>query len=78
MTVLSPSTHPSVISVWINGIEREISAGQSVADVLASLDLPVERLAVELNRSIVRKRDWETTHVPGGSHLEIVEFVGGG
>jgi thiamine biosynthesis protein ThiS len=78
MTVLSSSTHPSVIYIWINGVERQIAAEQSVADVLASLDLPVERLAVELNCSIVRKRDWQTTEVPSGSRLEIVEFVGGG
>jgi thiamine biosynthesis protein ThiS len=78
MAVLSPSTQPAVISIWINGIERQIRAEQSVAEVLASLELPSERLAVELNQSIVRKRDWQTTRVPDGARLEIVEFVGGG
>jgi sulfur carrier protein len=78
MSVLSPSTHPSAVSIWINGVERQIPAEQSVADVLALLDLPIERLAVELDRSIVRKRDWQTTRVSSGSRLEIVEFVGGG
>ena len=78
MTVVSPAVHAPLISVWINGEQRQISAEQSVADVLASLELPAERLAVELNRSIVRKRDWQTTPVEAGSRLEIVEFVGGG
>jgi thiamine biosynthesis protein ThiS len=33
---------------------------------------------VELNKSIVRKRDWDATLVTGGSQVEVVEFVGGG
>jgi thiamine biosynthesis protein ThiS len=77
MTVLS-QVQSHLMSVWINGQEHHIAAAQSVADLLASLDLPAERLAVELNRSIVRKRDWQTTLVDGGSRIEIVEFVGGG
>ena len=72
------STEPLLISVSINGSDRQIPANQSVLDVLASLDLPVERLAVEMNRSIVRRRDWQTTLVSQDSRLEIVEFVGGG
>jgi thiamine biosynthesis protein ThiS len=49
-----------------------------VAALLACLELPSERVAVELNKSIVRKRDWEKTTVANGSQIEIVEFVGGG
>lgn len=78
MAVLSASAQLPLISVWINGVAQQIPAEQSVADVLASLDLPIERVAVELNRSLVRKRDWQSTRVPSGSQLEIVEFVGGG
>lgn len=78
MALLSGSAQRSLISVWINGVERQIPPEQSIADMLAWLDLPAERLAVELNRMIVRKRDWQSTMVPVGSQMEIVEFVGGG
>jgi thiamine biosynthesis protein ThiS len=33
---------------------------------------------VELNRSIVRKKDWSTTPIEDGAELEVVWFVGGG
>jgi thiamine biosynthesis protein ThiS len=33
---------------------------------------------VELNKTIVRKREWCNAAVPPGAKLEIVEFVGGG
>ncbi len=49
-----------------------------MARLLEWLKVSSDRVAVELNKSIVRKRDWEQTPVPSGSQVEIVEFVGGG
>ena len=66
------------IDVTINGEPRTVGANQSVAELLASLDLPADRIALELDKNIVRRRDWERIIVPEGAHLEIVEFVGGG
>ena len=66
------------IKVLINGECRELSTDQSVADLLRSLKVPYDRVAIELNKAIVRKRDWEDTTVAAGSQIEIVEFVGGG
>ena len=66
------------IRVSVNGQVREVPADQSVAGLLEWLELPVERIAVELNKAIVRKRDWGTAAVGDGAEIEIVEFVGGG
>jgi thiamine biosynthesis protein ThiS len=33
---------------------------------------------VELNKTLIRKRDWSATTISQGSQVEIVEFVGGG
>ena len=66
------------IAVWINGEQREIPGGSSVTSLLEWLEISGDRVAVELNKSIVRKRDWREAEVAAGSHIEIVEFVGGG
>jgi sulfur carrier protein len=66
------------IDIYVNGELRRVPGGQSVTALLAWLELPGERVAVELNKAIVRKRDWAATTVAGGAYLEIVEFVGGG
>lgn len=66
------------ISVHINGEARQIPTGQSVAALLDWLEVVSERVAIELNKSIVRKRDWHSTSVANGAQVEIVEFVGGG
>ena len=64
--------------IFVNGDQRNVTAGMCVAELLLELGLPLERVAVELNRHIVRKRDWNSTIVPDGAQLEVVEFVGGG
>ncbi len=66
------------ITVFVNGQPKDIAPDQSVAALLESLRVSSDKVAVELNQSIVRKRDWQRTPVPDGSQIEIVEFVGGG
>jgi len=66
------------IRVYINGEAHHMPAQQTVAELLAKLNVPAERVAIELNKTIVRKREWESTLVGEGAQVEIVEFVGGG
>ncbi len=66
------------INVLINGESREVPANQCVAALLDWLSVPSDRVAIEMNKSIVRKRDWGAAEVASGARIEIVEFVGGG
>jgi len=64
--------------VFVNGQERDLSSGISLAELVTQLDLPVARIAVELNREVVRRSDWGSTMLKDGDRIEIVHFVGGG
>lgn len=66
------------ICISVNGEPKNVPSGLSVTSLLEWLQVASERVAVEMNRSIVRKRDWQQTPVPEAAHIEIVEFVGGG
>ena len=66
------------IEVAVNGERREIPAGLNVRQMLLYLNLDPQRVAVELNRTIVRKTLWDSTSVEADANVEIVEFVGGG
>ena len=77
-TGMQSATVSNDISVLINGEQRNVRAGQSVSQLLAWLELPSDRIAVELDRALVRKRDWDHTLISPGARMEIVEFVGGG
>ena len=64
--------------VYINGEAREFSSPLSLAQLIAELDLPPARIAVELNRTVVRRNEWSTTDLRDDDRIEIVHFVGGG
>ena len=66
------------LAITLNGEPRTVPAGLTVSDLLRFLELAPERVAVELNRSIVRQPAWESTPVEAGAQIEIVQFVGGG
>jgi len=66
------------MEIFVNGELFQVPSGSSVAELLAFLKIAPDRVAVELNKTLVRKRDWEATSVTGGASLEVVEFVGGG
>lgn len=66
------------ITITVNGETRSVPRGTSVHNLLLSLGLDPARLAVEYNRSILRKTEWAVQVLDDGDKLEIVEFVGGG
>jgi thiamine biosynthesis protein ThiS len=46
--------------------------------LIEELGLTPERLAIEVNRRIIRRADWPSTTLAEGDKVEIVHFVGGG
>jgi len=66
------------LRVYVNGEAKELSDHISLAELITQLNLPAGRIAVELNRNVVRRNDWSTTMLADGDSLEIVHFVGGG
>ena len=68
----------SVIEIIVNGETRKIAQGASVVDLINDLDLTPQRLAIELNLSILPRARWSETELQPGDKLEIVHFVGGG
>ena len=66
------------MNVIVNGNETHIAEGSVISDLIRSLDLNPVRLAIELNRRIIRRAEWDSTTISEGDRVEIVHFVGGG
>lgn len=66
------------MTIFINGEARELEGVSTLAGLLDALDLPKQRVAIELNKHVVRKQDWESTNVSDNDKVEVVHFVGGG
>jgi thiazole synthase len=68
-----------VLAITINGERRQARAGNSVATMLAELDLDPRLVVVERNRVILRDREaLGAVQLEDGDEIEIVHFVGGG
>lgn len=64
--------------VRVNGEDRELGEGVSVAALLDSMSLEVNGIAVALNMEIVRRGEYGDTRLSDGDEVEIVRAVGGG
>jgi sulfur carrier protein len=66
------------IQILVNGEPYQIAENSPVSDLISGLGLPPERVAIELNLSILPRAKWAETVLNNGDKLEIVQFVGGG
>jgi thiamine biosynthesis protein ThiS len=71
------------MKIHLNGEERAIakqaqSGSLTLAELIESLGMKPDRVAVELNGEIVPRALWSQTQLKDGDRLEIVQFVGGG
>ena len=64
--------------ILINGEAKECEEGIPLSALIELLELPPQRIAIELNREVVRRADWNRTVLRNEDRLEIVHFVGGG
>jgi len=67
-----------MIEIVVNGDSQSIPEGQTLMGLLSQLDLDPARVAIELDRKIIKQPHWSQTVLAPGSRLEIVQFVGGG
>jgi len=66
------------VPIVVNGEPRNAPEGQTILGLLRELRIDPARVAVELDRRIVKQAQWDDTALSSGSRLEIVQFVGGG
>jgi thiamine biosynthesis protein ThiS len=73
-----PLRESIAMNLVINGEPRDFNAPLTLAGLVDHLGMKADRVAVELNRSIVARDQWAKTSLAEGDRLEIVHFVGGG
>ena len=64
--------------VIVNDQATELPDTATVADLLVQLALPGTRVAVEVNRQLVRRVQHGDTRLNDGDTIEVVTLVGGG
>jgi thiamine biosynthesis protein ThiS len=65
------------MTVKVNGEARDLPDGETLRALVARYNLTPEKVALELNRRLVRAEKYDTV-LNEGDEVEIVTFVGGG
>jgi sulfur carrier protein len=80
----SPAAHrrplagyTSAMNVTVNGDARELPDGETVRTLVRRFSLVPEKVAIELNRRLIRSDKYDQP-LNDGDEVEIVTFVGGG
>ncbi|MGH9320504.1 MAG: sulfur carrier protein ThiS [Vicinamibacteria bacterium] len=64
--------------IRLNGESHPLSRRTSIQALLDDLGLDSGRVAVELNRRILKRAEFREAQVEDGDEVEVVTFVGGG
>lgn len=64
--------------ITLNGNELSGNEGITVEELIRRQNFVKSQIAIEINGTIISKKDYETTQVQDGDVIEVVSFVGGG
>jgi sulfur carrier protein len=66
------------IEITVNGQQRTVPSGTTVAQLILLLGLGDRTVAVERNRDVIPRATHAQCVIDAGDVLELVSFVGGG
>ncbi len=67
-----------MLLIDLNGQPREVQQGQSVQDLIDTLALSNQALAVAINREVVPRARWRERLLLSSDKVDIVRAIGGG
>ena len=66
------------IKIKLNGKNKSIDNGISLNVLINKLKIPINKVAIELNREIIDKKKIKKLKLKNNDTIEIVQFIGGG
>ena len=66
------------IKIKINGKTNKIYDKTKLSVLIKNLKVPLKKVAIELNREIVDKKNLNKINLKVNDKIEIVHFIGGG
>ncbi len=66
------------IKINLNGKNKSIRNGTSLDELVNNLNIPIQKVAIELNKEITDKKSIKKIKLKQNDTIEIVHFIGGG
>ena len=66
------------IKITVNGKQMQIIPKFTLKSLITKLKMPLNKIAIELNKKIIDKHRISEIRLKKGDKIEIVHFIGGG
>ena len=66
------------IKITVNGKQMQIIPKFTLKSLITKLKMPLNKIAIELNKKIIDKSRISKIRLKKGDKIEIVHFIGGG
>ena len=66
------------IKITVNGKQIQVISKFSLKSLITKLKMPLNKIAIELNKKIIDKKSISKIQLKKGDKIEIVHFIGGG
>jgi len=66
------------ITIELNGSSHAVASGTSLAELLDSLELTGQRVAIEVNETVIPRSEYPGIILSHGDRVEIIRAIGGG
>tara|TARA_B100001027_G_scaffold199785_1_gene158724 strand:- start:423 stop:641 length:219 start_codon:yes stop_codon:yes gene_type:complete len=66
------------IKITVNGKQTQVISKFSLKNLVTKLKMPINKIAIELNKKIINKKRISKIYLKKGDKIEIVHFIGGG
>ena len=66
------------IKIKVNGKKVIFNKNESIEILIKKLKIPLNKVAIELNKKILNKKKIKTIKLNNNDSIEIVHFIGGG
>jgi len=66
------------IKITVNGKQMQVITKFSLKNLIIKLKMPLNKIAIELNKKIIDKKKISKIQLKRGDKIEIVHFIGGG
>ena len=66
------------IKIIVNGKQMQVIPKFSLKSLVVKLKIPLNKIAIELNKKIIDKKNISNIQLKKGDKIEIVHFIGAG
>lgn len=64
--------------ITLNGKPHDLTGTPTIVELIDTLSVKANQVAVAVNGEVVTRREWPETRVSDGDVIEVVRAVGGG